>query len=129
MSDKNTREEKLKIIFATYPDKNEVYMTSDDRAFFTEHQANGFAQGLADKTVEKFERDDRRPKTEDGSGKLEVGSEEIASAEGLAMTEAPVDERAALVAKYQELLGKKPSNFMKTENIEAAIAKAEADKK
>ena len=152
MSNLNTREDKLKIIFATYPDKNEVFMTSDDRAFFTQHQADGFGQTLQDREVKKYSRtEDGRPKTEvektedgrpeteeaekteDGRPETEVektedGRPETEEAEGLAMTEAPIDERAALAAKFKELFGKKPAGFMKTETIKAKIAEAEAAK-
>lgn len=56
MSDKNTREEKLKMIFAAYPDKTEIFMASDDRAFFTDHHADAYSQGLQDRDVERYER-------------------------------------------------------------------------
>jgi len=56
MSDKNTREEKLKMIFAAYPDKTEIFMASDDRAFFTDHQADAYGQGLKDRNVKRYER-------------------------------------------------------------------------
>jgi hypothetical protein len=54
MSEHNTRKEKLKIIFATYPQQDTVYMTSDEKAFFNEAQAESHAQRLLDKNVSKY---------------------------------------------------------------------------
>jgi hypothetical protein len=52
MAEDNSRAKKIEIIFATYPEQVEVFMCSDDRAFFKKHDAEGYAQGLEDNTVE-----------------------------------------------------------------------------
>ena len=45
--------EKANKIFENYPDKTEVYFTSDGLAFFQECDAQNHAAGLKDKKVEK----------------------------------------------------------------------------
>jgi hypothetical protein len=66
MSDLNTREEKLKLVFAAHPQAEEIFMTSDDRAFFDEHNAEAYAQGLKDQEVKRYEKtEDGRPETEE----------------------------------------------------------------
>ncbi|MBS4064503.1 MAG: hypothetical protein KGZ74_08075 [Chitinophagaceae bacterium] len=158
MSDLNTREEKLKLVFAAHPQAKEIFMTSDDRAFFDEHNAEAYAQGLKDQEVKKYKRtlvetflkikeakrayqpdlgagdtgagdveegDAGAGDTEEGdagegdTGKGEAGADEAGAADA-------GDDRAALVARYQELIGKKPNNLMKLETIKAKIAEAEA---
>ncbi|WP_143960232.1 hypothetical protein [Litoribacter populi] len=56
MAKHNTRADKLKVIFATYPKQDEVFMTSDDRAFFTAHQADSHGQTLKDQKVGHYTR-------------------------------------------------------------------------
>lgn len=51
MHKKQTRAERLKILFATHPKTDVFFLTSNDKAFFTEDDAKGFAQGLRDQTV------------------------------------------------------------------------------
>jgi len=53
----NTRAEKLKILFATHPKVDVFYLTSSNKAFFTEDDANALGQQLEDSTVTKCERD------------------------------------------------------------------------
>lgn len=78
MENKNTRAEKLEIIFANHPDENEVFMASDDKAFFTEHQADAYAQRLPDRKVQKFTRNIVAAFV---SGKSKVESKESATQE------------------------------------------------
>jgi hypothetical protein len=91
MSNQNTREEKLKNIFAIYPDKNEVYMTSDGRAFFTAHHADAFAQGLADRKVDKYSREVEAAPVAEAAPEVEEAPEVEAAPE---VEEAPVAEAA-----------------------------------
>lgn len=140
----NTRENKIKIIFAQHPNQKEIFMTSDDRAFFDVHKADAYAQNLQDKKVshitrklfEVFEEaktagdtaDTSETKPEgsaDESGETTEANETIT--EAVASAEAEPLDRAVLSARYEELLGKKPTNFMKTETIAARIAEAEAE--
>ncbi|MGY6522009.1 MAG: hypothetical protein ACXIUD_09790 [Mongoliitalea sp.] len=162
----NTREEKIKIIFAQYPNQKEIYMTSDDRAFFEATKADAYAQNLQDKKVshitrklwdvfakakgidQSTEEGTQEPTvetetTEEGTQEPTVETEttEEGTQEPTVETEsteevledttdeevvpAPLD-RALLAARYEQLLGKKPTNFMKTETIAAKIAEAEA---
>ena len=92
MSNLNTREEKLKLVFAAHPQAKEIYMTSDDRAFFDAHNAEAYAQGLKDQEVKKFEREEEAEKTEDGGQK----TEELPAAEA-PVGEAPVAEETPVV--------------------------------
>lgn len=69
--DDNSREAKVKSIFANYPKEDKIYMASDNRAFFNEAQADGYAQTLKDKKLEVFER-----VTSDGVEKLMAGAGE-----------------------------------------------------
>lgn len=200
MSTLTERERKLEIIFATHPDKKEVFMTSDDRAFFTDHQADAFAQGLADRTVTKYSRlatevylnvkkkvkatqhlqegvkepiaeteaslaatpvapvlsltaegdgsgqsleelteetDATQEKTAEGDATAEAGTEgeseegtgekspaEESKAEEASKQSNAADEKAAVIAQFVEVFGKKPSNFMKVETMQAKIAEA-----
>ncbi len=52
----NNREELVKIIFATHPEFEKIYVTSDDQAFDVKHNAENHAQTLADKTVTPYHR-------------------------------------------------------------------------
>jgi len=144
MSNTNTRGEKLKIIFATHPNQNDVFMASDDRAFFTEHQADSYGQGLKDREVKKYsrlaveviERVLVKKAAKDQETDLEKVDEVDASTDSAGSDEtasdtvdeplSPDEERAALAAKYEELLGKKPAWNMKLDKMKAAIAEAEA---
>ena len=57
MNDTNSREDKVKCAFAMYPDTNNLYAASDYRLFFTPHEADAYAQKLADKNVQEFTKD------------------------------------------------------------------------
>jgi hypothetical protein len=141
MSNLNTREEKLKLVFAAHPEAEEIYMTSDDRAFFKESYAEAHAKGLPDQAVERFEREqdastgseteqtEDAPETEDGGQKTEelTGAETGAGDASTGSATDAEDDRAVWVAKFEEVFGKKPNNFMKLDTIKARIAEAEAN--
>ena len=154
MDNKNTREEKLSILFATHPKTDKFYLASDDRAFFDQHNADGYAQGLADRKVTEYSRnvvehfqqgikepiavtetiDKTADETEEttseenaapaapGDGQAEEGGDEAGKDESGSPESG--EDRAAVVAKYEEVFGKKPSNFMKVETMQAKIAEA-----
>lgn len=140
----NTRDNKIKIIFAQHPNQKEIFMASDDRAFFDVHKADAYAQNLQDKKVSHitrklFEVFEEAKTAGDTTYTGETKPEGSADESGetteatVTTTEASADDapepldRAALAARYEELLGKKPTNFMKTETIAARIAEAEAE--
>lgn len=146
MSDQNTRKEKLKIIFATYPQQETVYMTSDDKAFFNEEQASAHAQRLADQTVSKYpkkfwevaidvldknqeKRETEETEGEGTEGEGTEGEEETETVEDVeTVTEevsTEVDERAALAARFEELAGRKPAANIKLENLRKAVDELE----
>jgi len=52
----NTRADKVKIMFATHPKTDEFYVTSNDKFFYTEQDAESAAQLLKDKKVDKVVR-------------------------------------------------------------------------
>lgn len=56
MSKENSREKKIEQVFAQNPQLDEIFVTSDDFAFTNVNKAEGHASGLADKTVENFQR-------------------------------------------------------------------------
>jgi hypothetical protein len=56
MKDQNTREQKLKILFATYPTVDIFFMTSDDKGFFDNGSAGAHASTLKDKNVQSYSR-------------------------------------------------------------------------
>jgi len=53
----NTREDKKRIMFATHRNTDVFYVTSNDKFFYTEQDAESAAQLLEDKKVDKLERD------------------------------------------------------------------------
>ena len=96
MSDLNTREEKLKLVFAAHPQAEEIFMTSDDRAFFDEHNAEAYAQGLKDQEVKRYEKtEDGRPETEEAP----VIEEAPVAEEAPVTEEAPVAEKPKKASK------------------------------
>lgn len=164
MSTQNKRAEKIKMIFAQHPTQKVLFLTSDDRAFFDENRANGYAQTLKDKAVTKHLRpveevkekviakikanqavtepdpEDPEKKTtqeleepEAGEGNQNLSAEGAKIAEGSGDQSGADDDtqkaepsRAELATRYEELLGKKPTNFMNAATIAAKIAEAEA---
>jgi hypothetical protein len=112
MSDQNTREEKLKILFATHPGTDLFYMTADNVAFFEEHKADAYAQRLKDKEVTECAR-----KVAQAIVNLEEG-EEIAASAG---------ERDILEERYEELIGNKAPGNIKLETLKKRVAEAEAE--
>lgn len=138
MSDQNTRKEKLKIIFATYPHEDTVYMTGDDKAFFNGEQAESHAQRLKDSTVNKYPRTlfnalvDNEEGTEGETGEVTgedaVGSAGESTGESTGEEASPgarEDERTLLAARFEELAGRKPAANMKLENLQKAVAELE----
>lgn len=142
-------------------------MTSDDRAFFTNHQADSYGQTLPDRKVDEYTRQvtehfqegvkepiavtetidqttvETKEKTSEGDaadkapadgstaeGSGETGSDEPGQTEsGDAGSDlSPEQERAEVAVKYLEVFGKKPSNFMKVETMQAKISEALASK-
>lgn len=149
MSNLNTREQKLKLVFAAHPNAKKIFMTSDDRAFFEEHVADGHAQGLKDKEVKSYSKPlveaffkVKESKEDAGAGEgagADTGAGEDSGADDGAGAgddtgagdgadeKSPEEIRAALVAKYEEVFGKKPFPAnMKLETLQAKIAEAEA---
>lgn len=53
----NTRADKAKIMFATHPKVDEFYVTSNDKFFYTEQDAESAAQLLENNKVDKLERE------------------------------------------------------------------------
>lgn len=60
----NTREDKLKYIFSTYPKAKVLFVTSDDQMFFEEIHAQPHAKTLEDQDVVKEIRSDYIKKAE-----------------------------------------------------------------
>lgn len=110
MANENTREQKLKIIFATNPAQNVVFMTSDDRAFFNPADAKERSGRLKDRTVktynrksleadEKLAKDVEKMKVEqaakDAAEKAKKDAAEKAKKEAADKAEKEADEKAA----------------------------------
>lgn len=96
-------------LFATHPEVDKFYLTSDNQAFIQEHHADAHAQTLKDKKVKAYTR-------------------EVASVqEDAGDTGADVTEKEALQARYLELFGKKANHLLGVEKLKAAIAEKEAE--
>jgi hypothetical protein len=140
----NTREAKLKILFATHPEVDKFYLTSDDKAFFDEHRANAHAQRLKDQDVESYSRklvdaldqllniegdDIINDDPEGGEGDIsqealkdEEANKEASEEEKEIDGSSQPDEREALVAAYAEKYGKKPAHNIGIEKLMLALA-------
>lgn len=102
MAEDNSRAKKIEIIFADYPEQVEVFMCSDDRAFFKKHDAEGYAQGLEDNTVEHVPN----PNFVEAPEVLEEETAAEAEAEPLTEEEAP-EVAAEAVTEVKPKKGKK----------------------
>lgn len=56
MEQENSLGAKARIVLATYPDRDVIYMTSNGKAFFEKHDADSHSQTLLDKEVKVFSR-------------------------------------------------------------------------
>jgi hypothetical protein len=78
----NTLSDKLQAVFAMYPDKDKIYAVSDGRMFFTEQEADSYAQKLPDSTVTPYDRNpvEEVEKPAGGEGSAEDKAKEEAPA-------------------------------------------------
>lgn len=118
MSKENTRERKLKYIFAQNPNDKELHVTSDDQAFRNRSDAVNHAKTLQDKDV-KLE------KREDYVKPLSVNDEKASEPVTDAKSEAK-KERDALFARHEELFKQKPAANASTEKLKSKIEAEEA---
>tara|TARA_R100001143_G_C3320499_1_gene114536 strand:+ start:179 stop:733 length:555 start_codon:yes stop_codon:yes gene_type:complete len=99
--DNRTREEKNEELFNLYPNVNVIYVTSDDRAFFSNERAHSHGQSLRNKDITPYKRPaGKSVKNLDDKMKVEQGGGS--------------DELESLKAAYQELTGNKPHHAWKT---------------
>src|SRR5690606_36911609 len=104
MSKDNTREAKLKILFATHPDVDTFFMTADDKAFYERHQADAHAQKLKNQKVECCAR-----KTVELQDKPAGGDTDILDDQGNLS-----EEEASNLAEAAEKLHKELSEDLET---------------
>lgn len=103
----NTREDKLKYIFSTYPKAKELFVTSDDQMFFSDNDAVPHAKTLEDSEVVK-----------------ELRSNYITKAEPTAADQDDQDLEE-LREKHNLLFGTYPNKMAKASTILEKITKEE----
>ncbi|MBC7399844.1 MAG: hypothetical protein H7289_07840 [Mucilaginibacter sp.] len=91
-------------LFATHPEVDKFYLTSDNQAFIQDHHAEAHAQTLEDKKVKPHAREAVQFKAVDADD----------------------TEKETLQARYFELYGKKANHLLGIEKLKAAIAEKEA---
>lgn len=106
--EKNTREEKLKLMFGQFPEEKGFWLTSDNQGFTESNKQNGLnhSKTLEDKSFVWVDN----PKL-----KVEI-------------TDDTADERKSLIEKYKVLFGAEPAKNIKTETLKTKIAEKEGEK-
>lgn len=107
-----------KHIFARNPKLNEVHVTSDGVAFHTEHQAHNHAVRLKDQKIASFKREDVLPAKE-----ATVSPDQDDENKDLDKVQA-----AAERVQYAKNIGVETDGIETSEELEKAIAEAEAAK-
>lgn len=81
MNTENTRAQKIKIVFAQYPNIESIFVTSDDAAFFEKSDAENHAKSLGNKKVVKvmYTGDEDSGFEQPASGFEQSGDEPLAS--------------------------------------------------
>ncbi len=119
MENKTTRGQILNILFATHPKTDKFFLTSDDQAFFAEHDANSHAKTLENKEVQ--------PYTRLVAEAIEAIKEKIAakSATKPEKDKTTISEKETLLARYEVLYGKKANHLTGIDKLKLAISEKE----
>lgn len=103
-------------IFENYPELEEVYITSDMQGFKELEKAENQATYLTDKKVHHFNRTDLQPSVS-VLEKTNEQDEDQADED----TKTEEDERAKLMAKYEQKHGKKAPHNIGMEKLRASV--------
>lgn len=105
----NSREEKLKYIFSSYPKAKVLFVTSDNQMFFEESHAQPHAKTLEDQDIVKENRADYIAKAEPTAPAADQADQEL----------------EALREKHNLLFGTYPNKMAKASTILEKITKEE----
>lgn len=109
-------EKTAKRIFEVYSEIDKIYITADGQGFTAKEKADNHAAYLSDKEIKCFNRNEV---------KVDAEPNEIIELKDKEQD----DERAALLAEYEELYGQKANPNIGTEKLKARIEEKKAEGK
>lgn len=106
-------EKTAKRIFEVYSEIDKIYITADGQGFTAKEKADNHAAYLSDKEIKCFNRSEVETEEPNVINPLDANGQE--------------DDRAALLAEYEELYGQKANHNIGTEKLRAKIEAKKAE--